>query len=376
VPSDYLDAEQSDLHVPAVPPGFMREVVLEQCYSQPLAPRSRTVYYHYVETVLNPSPGSHVVLRTALLTEDTVEGFLRSHQGVQQAGLQHANFAFGDAVARGLPSIAPAQSTARAVTGPHTAQVATKRVGKSLPFLALKCAGCKRWHHVPEEVFNKVRCRPLEHPQHPHLLTVRRTAVSHVLSDGCAVQAMEMDGGISFKCADSSAWRKDCTCGTASDFMTAGQSHGKIPAVPKGFVRFVKLIKINKPKNTDREYRNVNYLYCGDADAVTVPDTMDWTPLCVEFTAKVASTGTKGGAQRIYALRPSPSCKVLTVEKFLQQHPRLTLTLDDFSFTQSVRALVAVADPTYTVDELTNIPTMRKLYETVRPALASSPTPP
>ena len=224
MPSDYLDAEQSDLHVPAVPPGFMREVVLEQCYSQPLAPRSRTVYYHYVETVLNPSPGSHVVLRTALLTEDTVEGFLRSPKGlreVNEAGLQHANFAFGDAVARGLPSTAPAQSTVGAMTGAGTVQVAINRVGSpwpppapspptaappppcgsssaappppppvtappapspatpplslgsSLSFPALKCAGCKRWHHVPEEVFHKVRC-PIEHTQHPHLLTVRR----------------------------------------------------------------------------------------------------------------------------------------------------------------------------------------------------------
>jgi hypothetical protein len=108
VPSDWLDGEESDLHVPAVPPGFMREVVL--CYSQPLAPRSRTVYYHYFEQVPNAPPGAPVVRRIALLTEDTVEGFLRSYQGLKEAGLQHTNFVFDDE-AHGLPSIAPAQIT-------------------------------------------------------------------------------------------------------------------------------------------------------------------------------------------------------------------------------------------------------------------------
>ena len=162
VPSDWLDGEESDLYVPAVPPGFMREVVL--CYSQPLAPRSRTVYYHFIENVLNASPGAPVVRRTALLTEDTVERFLRPYQGLKEAGLQRTNFVFDDA-AEGVhaqPSTQkPAQSTARAVTVAHTAQVA-----EHVPFPMLKCCGCQRWHHVPEEVFRTVRYRPLEHTQH------------------------------------------------------------------------------------------------------------------------------------------------------------------------------------------------------------------
>jgi ferredoxin len=111
----------------------MREVVLEQCYSQPLAPRSRTVYYHYFEVVPNALPGSPVVRRTALLTEDMVEGFMRSHQGQLDAGLKRADFIFDETAAHGLPSTVPVQSTARAVTVAHTAQVAAT-ASSSLPF--------------------------------------------------------------------------------------------------------------------------------------------------------------------------------------------------------------------------------------------------
>jgi hypothetical protein len=136
VPSDWLDGEESDLYVPAVPPGFMREVVL--CYSQPLAPRSRTVYYHYFEQVLNASPGAPVVRRTALLTEDTVERFLRPYQGLKEAGLQRTNFVFDDAAegAHAQPSTQkPAQSTARAVYEPAEAareRLETQRAAAAL----------------------------------------------------------------------------------------------------------------------------------------------------------------------------------------------------------------------------------------------------
>jgi hypothetical protein len=172
------------------------------------------------------------------------------------------------------------------------------------------------------------------------------------------VQAMEKDGGSSFKCADSSAWRKDCLCGTTSDFMTAGAKHGQIPAVPKGFVRVVKRMRL-------KQDRNVQYIYCGDA--TTVPDTSDWTPLCVDFAAKMKLKKV-GGAQRIYSLRPQPSNANHSVEELLQQHPWLKLTLDDFSFTRSLRVLVPVVDPTYTVSELHDmpIPTMKRHFETVR----------
>jgi hypothetical protein len=204
------------------------------------------------------------------------------------------------------------------------------------------------------------------------------------------VQAMEKDGGSSFKCADSSAWRKDCLCGTTSDFMTAGAKHGQIPAVPKGFVRVMKLGKINErrlnllsgraPSTSATpdgrlkaaDDRWAQYIYCGDA--TTVPDTSDWTPLCVDFAAKMKLKKV-GGAQRIYSLRPQPaqitkqaSNANHSVEELLQQHPWLKLTLDDFSFTRSLQVLVPVVDPTYTVSELQDmpIPTMKRHFETVR----------
>jgi hypothetical protein len=55
-----------------------------------------------------------------------------------------------------------------AVALAHTAQGAATNAGRqSLPFPMLKCCGCQRWHHVPEEVFRTVRYHPLEHTQHP-----------------------------------------------------------------------------------------------------------------------------------------------------------------------------------------------------------------
>jgi hypothetical protein len=162
-----------------------------------------------------------------------------------------------------------------------------------------------------------------------------------VLSEGCAVQAMEKDGGSRFKCADSSAWRKDCTCGTASDFMTAGEKYGygQIPAVTKGFVRLVFLTKINEP-SARAQYRSskdriANYIYCGDA--TTVPDTKHWTPHCAEFTAAMARSG--GGNKRsLHSVRAQPNGKSNSVEECLELYPLLKgagVTLDDFSFTRS-----------------------------------------
>jgi hypothetical protein len=174
---------------------------------------------------------------------------------------------------------------------------------------------------------------------------------------------MEKDGGSSFKCQDSSAWRKDCYCGTASDFMTAGQSHGQIPAVPKGFFRFVR--------GNDR---SAQYAYCGDA--TTVPDTQEWTPLCEEFKAKMKPKAA-GGSQRIDRMRASSAGHgKFSVEELMQQHPRLKLTLDDFNFTVSLQVLVAVVAPTYTATELHDmpIPTMKGHFETVRPALSLPPS--
>ena len=127
--------------MPTVPPGFMREVVLEQCYSQPLAPRSRTVYYHYFEVVPNALPGSPVVRRTALLTEDMMEGFMRSHQGQLDAGLKRADFIFDETAAHGLPSTVPVQSTARAVTRSRTAQEAEQPAQSTAQAAAKKHVG-------------------------------------------------------------------------------------------------------------------------------------------------------------------------------------------------------------------------------------------
>ena len=189
---------------------------------------------------------------------------------------------------------------------------------------------------------------------------------------------MEKDGGSSFKCQDSSAWRKDCYCGTASDFMTAGQSHGQIPAVPKGFFRFVTLRKIDTPSTRGQlisgNDRSAQYAYCGDA--TTVPDTQEWTPLCEEFKAKMKPKAA-GGSQRIDRMRASSAGHgKFSVEELMQQHPRLKLTLDDFNFTVSLQVLVAVVAPTYTAIELHDMPisTMKGHFETVRPALSLPPS--
>jgi hypothetical protein len=114
----------------------------------------------------------------------------------------------------------------------------------------------------------------------------------------CDVQAMLKDGGLSFECAQSSAWRKDSECHEPSDFMTAGERFGQlVPAVPQGFVRLVQLRKVNdrhvqlKAKRKvltvngtisttsggDRD-RDLFYVYCGEGGVV--PDTAGWDPAC------------------------------------------------------------------------------------------------
>jgi hypothetical protein len=119
--------------------------------------------------------------------------------------------------------------------------------------------------------------------------------------------------------------------------MTAGeQVEGAIPAVPKGFVRWVQLGSINKPSargamGTDR---TVFYIYCGDR--VTVPDTAGWEPLGEQLAAAMAD---KLGSQRIRYVYPVPSDpKKLSVERVLEENPVLVsagVTLEDFSFIAS-----------------------------------------
>jgi hypothetical protein len=151
-------------------------------------------------------------------------------------------------------------------------------------------------------------------------------------------QAMKLDGGLSFKCADSSAWRSDSTCGTASDFMTAGDSHGTIPAVPQGFVRFVKL---HSHKGMLQCQGKAHYLYCGDD--TTIPDTSKWTPLCDEFVAKMApALRSLGGGVKfrmLHARNIEPGGSLEYLKRRLQALPAwLKLTLDDFNFAVGERA--------------------------------------
>ena len=167
------------------------------------------------------------------------------------------------------------------------------------------------------------------------------------------MQAKQKDGGRSFMCAQSSAWRTDSTCSESpSDFMTAGDhSEGVhvVPAVPKGFVRWVQLYHIDEPERrivrlsaqcafpaqcASKADRRVFYIYCGDG--VTVPDTAGWEPLGEQMWQAMAD---KLGSQRILSLRPAASdLSKLSVERVLEENPVLVsagVTLDDFSFTIS-----------------------------------------
>ena len=98
-------------------------------------------------------------------------------------------------------------------------------------------------------------------------VVMRRPPISSEPDVVCVVQAKKKAGGRSFMCAESSAWRKDSKCSeSASDFMTAGERFGEVvPAVPKGFVRWVQLGKMNEPDERKRsnDVRAVYYIYCG-----------------------------------------------------------------------------------------------------------------
>jgi hypothetical protein len=144
------------------------------------------------------------------------------------------------------------------------------------------------------------------------------------------VQAMLKDGGISFKCVQSKAWRTDYECDESpSDFMTAGEHFGQlIPAVPKGFVRWTQLGKINKSARTSKSDRRVYYIYCGDANSV--PDTAGWAPFGDEMAAAMEG---KRGSQRIGSLRTGAGHP--SVEKCLEENPLLVsagVSQSDFSF--------------------------------------------
>jgi hypothetical protein len=154
------------------------------------------------------------------------------------------------------------------------------------------------------------------------------------------VQAMLKDGGISFKCVQSSAWRTDSKCyESPSDFMTAGEhfstAQQQIPAVPKGFVRWVQLNNINAPseRKLKKDDRRVHYIFCGDANVV--PDTAGWAPFGEEFKAAMAD---KRGSQRISSMRsPQSAPNRLSVETCLKENPLLKsagVTLEHFNFSR------------------------------------------
>jgi len=137
-------------------------------------------------------------------------------------------------------------------------------------------------------------------------------------------------------CALSSAWRTDSKCSeSASDFMTAGERFGEvIPAVPKGFVRWMQLNKINEPDKRKhlKTERMVCYIYCGERD--TVPDTRGWEPFGAQLAAAMAD---RRGIQRIRFLRPCGETDrgAPSVESILEENPVLGtagVTPDDFSF--------------------------------------------
>jgi hypothetical protein len=158
---------------------------------------------------------------------------------------------------------------------------------------------------------------------------------------------MQKDGGISFTCVQSSAWRKDSRCSESpSDFMTAGEHFGQIPPVPKGFVRWVQLSNINKlsARNRARTDRNMHYIYCGDGNVV--PDTAGWAPFGAELAAAMAH---KLGSQKISSMRIPPSDpNRMSVERCLRENPILKsagVTLDDFSFSNGKQSSTAQLAP-------------------------------
>jgi len=117
--------------------------------------------------------------------------------------------------------------------------------------------------------------------------------------------------------------------------MTSGEKlEGAIPAVPKGFVRWVQLRRINEPstrKSLKSSDRDVYYFYCGDR--VTVPVTAGWEPFGEQMTAAIAN---EWGSKRIFSVRRTTLAFKLSVEQLRMQNPVLVsagVKLDDFSFT-------------------------------------------
>ena len=161
VPSDWLDQGQSDINVPTVPDGFMREVVIhEQAYTQSSATRSRikhpAVFYHYFQT--SHAPEGPAVQRKALLRAaanpddpdamDTVKGFLRSHLCNQMDGLQQSDFDFSGADIGGSRSVLTASlaRTPTHTTPPATLQHPSREVVASTSAVGATSGSAERSH--------------------------------------------------------------------------------------------------------------------------------------------------------------------------------------------------------------------------------------
>jgi hypothetical protein len=149
------------------------------------------------------------------------------------------------------------------------------------------------------------------------------------------VQAKEKDGGTSFTCAESKPWRKDFKCfESPSDFMTTGEHHGRISAIPKGFVRVVHLRKIDEldaRKLLTTTDRDVYYFYCGDADGA--PDTAGWQPFGEQMAAALEKDG-----RRLRILGSPLTNQKNSVFECLKQYPVLGdigVTLEDFCFSKT-----------------------------------------
>ena len=144
-PSDYLDAGQSDLYVPTVPHGFIREVVIDE------QSHARAVYYHHFA---GGPVGSRAVRETALLRTvmskeggvddtETVDGFLRRHPHVQ--GLRITDFNFRTEAAPSKAS-APGQAAAKAAKAAEAEGAGGRKAEAEAAEKA--AAPAKRWHPV------------------------------------------------------------------------------------------------------------------------------------------------------------------------------------------------------------------------------------
>jgi hypothetical protein len=153
-PSDYLDAGQSDLYVPTVPHGFIREVVIDE------QSHARAVYYHHFA---GGPVGSRAVRETALLRTvmskeggvddtETVDGFLRRHPHVKGLRLRLTDFNFRTEAAPSK-AVAPGGKAAakKAKATPKARSTASKAVKAAAARTKAAAGGKKERPPPPSE---------------------------------------------------------------------------------------------------------------------------------------------------------------------------------------------------------------------------------